>query len=215
VRFDAIVVPRGAETRAVEAGWPAPRPLVLSVPAGSAAGDVLERGPVAPTALVLGLCGALDPLLRVGDTVVYDRVIDGDDRFELDAEMTGACAVACDRAPCNAANVARFIGAVAGKAALRAATGAAVVDMEGAAIAGTLARRGVRVAMVRVVSDDAATELPNLNHVYDARGALRPAVLAFAFARAPRRSARFVAHALQALRALRVTAARLALSGGD
>jgi hypothetical protein len=215
VRFDAIVVPRGAEARAVKRGWPAPRPALLVVPAGAAAGSKLTGDAVRGTALVLGVCGALDPALRVGDVVVYARVADGTDVIELDRELAAACAAACATAPVGAANVASVIGTPAAKAALRAATGAAVVDMEGASIARALQRRGVRVAMVRVVSDDAAGELPDLRAVYAADGTLRPLALARALLRTPGRSAPFIAHAMRALRALRATAARLAASSAE
>lgn len=215
MRFDTIVVPRGFEARAVRRGWPPPRPPLVTVAAGAAAGDRLAHGPAIGSALVLGVCGALDPELRVGDTVVYARVVDGGEVLILDAELAAACGVACGRAPLDAASVPRVVGAVAAKAALRVATRAAVIDMEAGAIARALHRRGVRVAMVRVVSDDAVGEMPSLDGAYDAGGALKPLALAAALLRAPQRSARFVVGALGALRALRVTAARLALSFGD
>jgi hypothetical protein len=210
VRFDAIVVPRGAEARAVEGGWPASRPALFGVPAGAAAGPGLAGAALGATALVLGVCGALDPALHVGDTVVYARITDSAGVIELDPELAAACAAACATAPVGAANVPSVVGAAAAKAALRTATGAAVIDMEGASIARALHGRGVRVAMVRVVSDDAAGELPDLRDVYTPAGTLRPLALALAFARAPRRSAQFIVHVLRALRALRETAARLA-----
>ncbi len=212
MRFDTIVVPRGAETRAVERGWPPPRPVTLIVPAGATAGRRLNDGRPALTALVLGLCGALDPALRVGDAVVYARIADGARTIDLDPRLAAACAAACARAPVDAAVVDRVVGDVAAKSALRLATGAAVIDMEAAAIARALHARGIRVAMVRVVSDDAHTDLPDLRHVYDAGGALRPSALALALLRAPRRGARFVRNAMHALSALRTTATRLAVS---
>jgi hypothetical protein len=212
VRFDAIVVPRGAEARAVERGWPLPRPALLAVPAGAAAGNRVNDGRPAVTAVMLGLCGAIDPALRVGETVVYGRIIDGSEIIELDGPLAHGCAAAFGCAPLTAANVARVVGAPAEKATLRASSGAAVIDMEGAAVARALHRRGIRVAMVRVVSDDAQSVLPDLHDAYDAGGTLRNTVLIRAFAREPLRSARFARNALRALRALRSSAERLALT---
>ena len=210
MRFDLIVVPRGAEARAVERGWPAPRPEIRQVAAGIAAGDGVIDGRLTPTVLVLGLCGAVDPVLRVGDAVVYARICDGSDTIELDAQLTRACAAACGTVPVAAACVDRVIGGVAAKAALRAATGAAVIDMEAAAIARACRDRGVRLGMVRIVSDDADSELPDLSGVYDAQGALRPVALAAALVRRPLRGVRFVRNALRALGELRAAAAVLA-----
>jgi hypothetical protein len=69
--------------------------------------------------------------------------------------------------------------------------------------------RGIRVAMVRVVSDDAGGDLPDLRDIYDVNGALRPLALAVALARTPRLSLRFIRNAMRALAALRRTATRL------
>ncbi len=210
MRFDAIIVPRGAEASAVERGWPEARAILRSVPAGSAAGAQFASGPVPATALVLGVCGALDPALRVGDTVVYARIADGAEVIELDRELAAACAAVCAVVPVGAANVASVVGEPAAKSALRAATGAAAIDMEAASIARVLHGRGVRVAMVRIVSDDALGSMPDLSNVYDRDGALRPLALTLALVRSPARSLRFIRHVVRALAVLRSTAARLA-----
>ena len=214
MRFDAVVIPRGAEARAVVRGWRRPQPRMLFVPAGGSAGAALQSDVPIATALVMGLCGALDPVLRVGRPVVYADVVDEDRTIVLDASLAGACATALRCAIVRAANVPAVVGDVAVKAALRSATGAAAVDMEAAAIARTLHARGVRVAMVRVVSDDAVTPLPDLRGIYDAGGALRPLALALALLRTPVRGALFIGHVVSALSALRLAAARLSAHAG-
>jgi nucleoside phosphorylase len=188
---------------------------MLVVPAGAAAVNRIDDGRGAATALVLGVCGALDPGLRVGDAVVYARVVDGAETIELDPQFAAACAGACNCRMLDAAAVTYVVGDVAAKLALREATGAAVIDMEAASLARAFHRRGVSVAMVRIVSDDAAHELPDLRDVYDGNGALKPVAMAAALLRTPGRSVRFIANVLQALRALRATAARLSVSAGD
>lgn len=206
MRFDAIVVPRGAEARAVERGWLAPRPTTLVVPAGAAAGRALNDGRPIGTALVLGVCGALDPALRVGDLVVYQAISDGAVTIDLDADLAARCAIVCRSAPRRVLTVPAVVGDLAAKTELLRSSGAAAVDMEGVAIARALHARNIRVAMVRVVSDDAATALPDLSRVYDTYGRLRPLALASALVRSPLRSVRFIVNVLTALRALRAAA---------
>ena len=209
MRMDAIVVPRGAEARAVEQGWGGARAQFVLVPAGASAGRALADVRQIKTALVFGLCGALDPALRVGDVAVYEQIADDGGTIELDPEFARAFARALNCAPVRSANVAAFVATASAKAALRASSGAAAIDMEASAIARALHARGARVAMVRVVSDTADGDAPDLSAVYDAHGTLRPLALAGAFTRRPLLSLRFIANALTALTALRATARRL------
>lgn len=89
-----------------------------------------------------GFCGALDPALRIGD-IVEDGI------------------VCVDRVAVTAAE----------KAALRAKTGAAAVDMESAAVADKAAEWSVPFRSVRAVSDVASEDLPlDFNLYLDARG---------------------------------------------
>jgi adenosylhomocysteine nucleosidase len=210
VQFDTIVVPRGAEARALIGGWPTPRPDVLVVPAGAAAGRSVADGPPLGRVLVIGLCGALDPMLAVGDAVVYNRIAASPAATALDASLSSACAEALGRPLVTAATVDHVVGDVAGKDAVRASTGAAVIDMEAAPLAAALAGRGARIVMVRIVSDAAQTELPDLRGVYTPEGALRPLRLTAALLRSPIRGTSFVRNALHALQSLQAAATALA-----
>ena len=209
MRFDALVVPRGAEDRADERGWLGQRHPLLRVPAGALSGRAVNDGRPIATALVLGVCGALDPALHVGDPVVYREIADGDRTIDLDRELVAACANALGRTTIRAAAVASVVGGAADKAVLRLATGAAAIDMEAASLATAFHARGVRVAMVRVVTDDARAELPDLSGIYDERGALKPFALGRALLASPFRGAAFVRNALRGIDALRRTAERL------
>jgi uridine phosphorylase len=107
---------------------------------------------------------------------------------------------------------ASVVTSVNEKRRLAQRTGAAVVDMEGVALAAALAARGLRPAMVRVVSDDAEHDLPPLEGAIDASGTLRPERVALAFARRPLAAVRFARDAQRALAALeRVARALIAL----
>lgn len=140
-----------SEAKAIRRGYPG-----IGVLAGGGDGARLEReleaNLSAGPALVLstGLGGGLDPALPVGTVV-----IDGD------AALVSALAAvlpAAVRAPITGQDT--ITAGVAGKAELRQATGAAVVDME-SHIAACLARRhGVPFAAIRVISDAADEALP-------------------------------------------------------
>ncbi len=78
--------------------------------------------------------------------------------------------------------------------------------MEGTHLAAELAARGVRFAMVRVVSDDASRDLPPIEDAIDAQGRVRPLALALAFVRAPRAAFAFVRDVRRALNVLTATA---------
>ncbi len=207
----AVIVPRGPEFWAVKRGWSVAGPTFISVSAGAA--DVDESNALARgdggSAVVLGLCGALDPSLRVGQPVVYTQIIDGTATLDLDPQLSETCALALQAPGARAAHVAEVVGSVGAKAALRRATGAGVIDMEAATIARILQSRAVRFAMVRVVSDAANRELPDLRDVYDRRGHLQALQLTLAFVRTPARSVRFIVDAIASLQQLRRTAEQL------
>lgn len=114
--------------------------------------------------VVFGCAGGLAPHLQAGDVVVADAVVAGDDRWHCDPGWSGRVAAAVAAAGMRPE---RGLFLSAGAALLTAAdkrrahseSGALAVEMEGAAIAAAAAARGVPVAMVRVVLDDAATTI--------------------------------------------------------
>ncbi len=106
--------------------------------------------------LSFGLCGALDPSLKIGDLVLGDSVTTETGRYAADAAWIAELASAAPRA--------RLAGVAAGpkmltspkdKAELRARTGAAAVDMESHLVAEAAVRLGVPFAVLRSVSDRA------------------------------------------------------------
>jgi len=108
-----------------------------------------------------GICGALDPALAVGDLVVADGVVDTRERLAADPAWTAALRSALPRSrPGLATGSGAIVGSVADKAALRRATGAAIVDMETHAVAMAARHAGVPFVVVRAVSDSAAHALP-------------------------------------------------------
>jgi hypothetical protein len=106
--------------------------------------------------LSVGFCGALDPALQIGDIVVSGEVPKG-----LQASFVQGDVVSVDRVAFTARE----------KSDLRAATGAAVVEMESAAVAQKAREWDVPFGCVRVVSDVAKDDLPlDFNRYRDADG---------------------------------------------
>ena len=113
-----------------------------------------------PTAILsLGIAGGLDPALRPGALVVARNVI-AEARWPADAAWSGALLEATGALHADIAGADCVIATPAAKAALWAATGAAAVDMESAAIARIFSPLGVPFAVLRAVADTAGEALP-------------------------------------------------------
>ena len=195
-----ILVPRGAEAAAVRRAEPAAR--VVELPAGAAAASALPPFEDGETVIVLGLCGALRRL-DADDVAIYARVSDGTQTCVLDRPLVDALSAALPGAlVVNACTAERVVTTVVARTALARRFDADVVDMEGAHLAAALGARGVRFAMVRVVSDDASRNLPPVDDAIDGQGRVRPVRVALAFARSPRAAFAFVRDVRRALAAL-------------
>jgi hypothetical protein len=198
-----LLVPRGAEERAVRLA--APEAEVVAIAAGPAAAQLPDRMPPGPI-VVLGLCGALTSL-RVGAPVLYRDVVDDQGRFTFDAELVAALhAQLPNLALVHACTMDHVVTRVAERAALAAAYSADVVDMEGTHLARALTLRGRPALVVRVASDDPSYDLPPIEDAFGEGGTIRPARLARAFLAKPRAAARFVRDARHALKVLGETA---------
>lgn len=195
-----LAVPRGAEAAAVRRGNAGAR--IVELPAGKVAADALPGFGRDDTVIVLGLCGALRRW-TVGDVVVYGTVTDDAVTCTPDAALAATIARALGGAPVvRACTTERVVTTVRERRVLAERYDAEVVDMEGARVAGTLAARGVRFAMVRVVSDDASRDLPAIDAAIRDDGSLDAARIAVAFARRPRAAYAFIRDVRRALATL-------------
>jgi adenosylhomocysteine nucleosidase len=124
----------------------------------------------------VGLVGACDPALRVGDIVRAGVVIDGrtGERFETsDTESTQVLVTE------------EVIASVEEKARVRASLGAAAVDMEAAAVARIARARGLEFKAIKVVSDEADFEVGALGKFATAEGQFREGAFALHAAMRP------------------------------
>ena len=109
----------------------------------------------------IGLGGALSPLLKVGDVVIADQIYFGGEKWKCDnlwrvalaAKLPGA-----HQGPLIGSNT--ILENALAKAALYDATGALAVDMESQVAARFAAARGLKLAGLRIISDDASHVLP-------------------------------------------------------
>ena len=140
-----------------EAAWKNSRLfLIANGPGPKLVERALERKQDVDRVLSIGFCGALDPTLRIGDIVVSGEV-----PKRLGASFVQGDVVSVDRVAFTARE----------KSDLRTATGAAVVEMESAAVARKAREWDVPFGCVRVVSDVAGDDLPlDFNRYRDADG---------------------------------------------
>jgi hypothetical protein len=223
-----ILVPQGAEYKAVcrgLSGVKLPKPWVVPIPIGSKpvthylerwqqTEDFLTAKPL--SILVMGLCGSLSPQLAVGDIVFYydcvymssnttillrscDRELTTVLRHQLGEEVTWVRGLTSDRIIVSAEEK-RHLGQL---------YNTQVVDMEGFAALEVLSGTEVPVGMVRVVSDDAHHNLPNLPSAISPEGSLQPLPLALGMMRQPIAASRLIRGAMRGLRVLQEVTTRL------
>ncbi len=200
-----LLVPVGAEAAAVRRGADR-RARVLEIRAGAATASDLPALDPAERIIALGLCGSLRER-RVGEIVVYRRVVDDHVALACNPELLGD--VLADAPRVDACTTDHVVTACAEREALAARFDADVVDMEGTHLAAALVALQAPFAMVRVVSDDCSRDLPALGDAIGADGSVRPLHVAWAFVRAPRTATAFVRDVQRALDTLADVAAVL------
>jgi nucleoside phosphorylase len=190
-----VLVPQGAEYKAVQRGLIQTSSIaVRAIPVGI---DPVTRwlktqAIEADLILVMGLCGALAPDLQAGDAVVYTccqtpagevwPMIEG---FEALGRVVRG--VTSDRILTTAQEKREF------------AHLGDVVDMEGIAIARAFPGR---TAMLRVVSDSADQDLPDLSGAISSEGKLLAWPMAKAMIKQPQLSLGLIRGSLGALKML-------------
>ncbi|MFL1461401.1 nucleoside phosphorylase [Roseococcus sp. DSY-14] len=158
--------------------WPAGTP-VLAVGGRPRAPD----GPRPSAILSFGLCGGLDPALPPG-TLLSAAAIPG--HGGVDAAWAAALAARTGARPAVLAHSPAAVATPVAKAALRAATGAAAVDMESGFAADLAAAWGIPFAALRAVGDAAADAVPaSAMQGLNADGSAAPGRVALALLRRP------------------------------
>jgi nucleoside phosphorylase len=111
--------------------------------------------------LSIGICGALSPLLRIGDCIVATEIVDGDQRWLTDAQWTNELLGHLPQAQRGALSASDTIIVDPGeKLQLHRATGAVAIDMESHIVASLALEHCLPFAAVRIVSDLQTQSLP-------------------------------------------------------
>ena len=210
-----ILVPKGAQYNSVCRGVKAATsaPLVFSIPVGvKAVTQYLENDFSLPTkVLIMGLCGSLSPKYGVGDVVLYESCVYGGEVWECDRIFTSQLYnnLKTKVTLVKSLTSDSVVYSTSEKRQLAETFPAEVVDMEGFAALKILSKRGISVAMLRVVSDDSKHNIPNLNSAIDDNGNLQPLPLAREMITQPIAAFNLIKGSLKALKLLQLVASEL------
>ncbi|MGQ9897950.1 MAG: phosphorylase family protein [Acidobacteriota bacterium] len=165
-----------------------------------------------PLVAVAGIGGALSPSLAIGDVVLgtHARSADGDrlpccpTTLVRAADRLTATGFAVHQG--DHLTTTQVVCQAAAKRELYVHTKALVVDMESYAIAQVASRSALPLLLLRVISDDAHRDLPNLNAGLDSNYGLRPLGMTATLLSHPVASVRFLHCLRYALMKLRQAA---------
>lgn len=182
--------------------------------------------------LIIGLAGALDDRLRVGDTVIYDSCCrfkhfsagsfarekrDAREEFASRNCDPALSAVVCEKLQAGRIHCLRVRGVTAERIIVSAAekdvlhrlAGAAVVDMETHQVMTVCTEFHLPVTVVRVISDEANQTLPDFNYALNQDGKISGTRALVVLVRRPAAALRFLLNLRLALRALKRTTAAI------
>ncbi len=204
-----ILVPKGAEYQAVTKNFPQNHQnhnwQISPTPIGcSSVGKYLqslEHPQQYHQVIVMGLCGSLNPQLKVGDIVVYGSCMYQSQSLKC-SSLSINTAKSLVKFTVQALTSDRLIYLAAEKQTLYKNTQVDVVDMEGYVVLEFFRKLNIPVGMIRVVSDDAGHDLPNLETAIDQNGNLKPLELAIAFTKQPLAALRLIQGSLKSLQVL-------------
>jgi Phosphorylase superfamily len=206
-----ILVPQGAEYQAVCRGLSrvtSSPPQVLAIPMGiEPVRQYLQKLThfSEHRILMMGLCGSLSKKYQVGDIVLYQNCLyqgnlqEGNNSFtayihnQLRDHVSLVKGLTSDRLICTAVE----------KQKLHQQYNTDVVDMEGHPFLEFFQQfPKVEVAILRVVSDDADHDIPDITSAINADGSLKPLQLAWELIRQPKSGTRLITGSLQGLKTL-------------
>ncbi len=213
--FDLILVPQGSEYQAIDRGLKKSncyrKPKLLAIPMGvdPVSSFLAKRDwQKQQNILVMGLCGSLSWQHQVGEVVLYrdcffplgaspqhqytDRELTTDLNNRLQDKTSLVTSLTSDR----------LIWSAAEKLDLGQKYQADGVDMEGFILLERLSKDNHKIAMLRVVSDNAKHNIPDLNSAIASSGKLQSIPMAIAMLRQPLATGRLISGAMKGLKIL-------------
>ncbi len=227
--IDTIIVPQGAEYRAVKQGLnklKRKQPLIVSIPIGT--NRIVETlntqkfwQSQPKKVLMMGLCGSLSSQYHVGDFVLYQNCSSLDrENVATEPKLNQLIMQKLDRVSLVSGLMSdRIITSITEKQQLALNFSASVVDMESFAYLKLLqqkaispkARRdadseagacAIAVSILRVVSDDVENNIPNLEQTIDESGNIKTGAMTKAMLKQPILSLKFIRNSLHSLQKL-------------
>jgi len=219
--IDVIIVPQGAECRAVRQGLKklSTKPRIIAIPIGTnqiektlSGQEFWQSNP--KRVLMMGLCGSLSPSLAVGDLALYESCYQQNNRdyLKINSELNSLISHKVNTQLRQAESIfvsgltsQKVITKVATKRQLSEDFSVQVIDMESFQYITYLKQREIDLSILRIVSDDLKFDLPNLEQAISIDGNLKLLTLIGEMSRSPYSSSKFVIGSLRALRKLRKT----------
>ncbi len=220
--IDAIVVPQGAEYKAVCRAIKKETDsslAIVSIPMGFNATKVAEKiadlqSLNVKRLVMMGLCGSLSEKYSVGDVVLYQSCFDPHKgiTLETDRELTTTIHHHLPSAFLVTSYTSdRVINLASEKRQLYHTYTTDVVDMEGFSYLQLLQNHNIAVAILRVISDDPQHDIPDLSQAINKQGQLKILPLTVAMLKQPFAATQLIKGSLNGLNKLEKTVENLSL----
>ncbi len=220
--IDAIVVPQGAEYKAVCRGVEKDQHsslTVVSIPIGFnqtkvAATVAYLKSLNVERLVIMGLCGSLSEQYSVGDVVLYQSCFDPHQQITLKTaqELTTTIHHYLPSASLVTSYTSdRVINLASEKQQLYRTYQTDVVDMEGFSYLQLLQSQNIAVAILRVISDDPQHDIPDLTQAINDQGQLKILSLTVVMIKHPLAAIQLIKGSLKGLKKLEKTVEKLNL----
>ena len=218
--IDAIVVPQGAEYKAVYRAINQDKNSslpIISIPIGFNQAkaqtqiDYIKSLKIKKL-LIVGLCGSLSEEHSVGDVVLYQSCFDPHHQItlETDPKLTKAIHDQLSSASLVTSYTSdRAIDLASEKQKIYDTYQTDVVDMEGFSYLQLLQNHNIGVAILRVVSDHSKQDLPDLTKAISDRGPIKIFPLIIAMIQRPLAATELIKSSLKGLKQLEKTTYKL------